>query len=241
MAIPAWINAGASAVSALGNLFGGSDGISPGDAYAANRLNYEHMPTYLVRGAERAGLHPLAVLGHNWPTQQAQLFGGSNKMAGFDAMGQNIARAWDASRTQKEREEAQIYERIERDQAVRHNELQNDYLAIRIAAERLAMHQAENPPFPDPTTKNPIPGQPASGFVDPGGKSILNAGPGTSAQEWEERYGELAGEVAGIGNLVYDVVSQGHWLSPLGYIWNKVKPYVRYRDARPNIRHPRYR
>lgn len=106
-----------------------------------------------VADAKAAGIHPLYALGAQLPSFSPTTFipGDSSSMG--DALaraGQDIGRAVDATRTQKERTTARI-EALTLEKA----ELENDLLRSQIARN----NQSLNPPMPSPTANQLIPGQ----------------------------------------------------------------------------------
>lgn len=161
--------------SLLGGMFGGGGGTSRKKLVSlqemmneVSRTNARMMPAHIVRGAERAGIHPLVLFGSPAMAGNANLVGGNisedqnNWGTAFMNMGQDISRAYQARQSQQERE-------ADRENAIRiaemqqktqlhktaaeatHADLQNDYLRLQIKR----LEQQTTPPHPT-GAKSPV-------------------------------------------------------------------------------------
>lgn len=155
-----------SFLSGLGGLFGGSSGMSNKQA---SRLAVEaeqraiqnqrvidiERPSWLRKGAQDAGFHPLALLGMNpvnGPSSLISPTGGDNFFDRMSAAGQGLDRAAAALQSREERS----FNRAVQMQSLERGSLENELLRSQIARERaqLAPAVSENVGYVD---KNVIP------------------------------------------------------------------------------------
>lgn len=90
-------------------------------------------PSWIRQGAEKAGLHPLAVMGIS-PASGGNFYldgGQEKKGVDFNALGQGIDRLANVSRTQRQKELDDL--------AVEQAKLSNDYLRVQIAGAQKAI------------------------------------------------------------------------------------------------------
>lgn len=154
-----------SIISAVGSLAGSALGSrsSESEKDASREMHGENMAMqrefaqqgirWRVEDAKAAGIHPLYALGAQLPSYSPSTYipGGDNGAGALLAQaGQDIGRAVDATRTPKERTTARL-EALSVDRA----ELENELLRSKIAREKAAL----NPPLPDGTARQLIPGQ----------------------------------------------------------------------------------
>lgn len=99
------------------------------NSYASAR----NLPKAIVKGAKRAGLHPLAVLGSPVAASQGVSVGGGASSNGFDpaSIGQGIDRALNAGRSGVQRKLDEL--------ALEKAGLENDYLRTQIAGSQRAI------------------------------------------------------------------------------------------------------
>lgn len=140
--IPA-ISAGSQLLGSIGGLFSDS-GPGPGEQ-AETQLIWQkkaarEMPSAMVKGAELAGLHPLAVLGMGGMSAPVMQFGESGPSLGerLGEMGQGVSRAASIVQSASEKGLEQTMAKLQ----VRNMELQN----ARIASEINLMNQPASPP-----------------------------------------------------------------------------------------------
>jgi hypothetical protein len=122
-----------SLASGLG-LGGGKKGPTAYEAALAG-VNAEkeralQLPRYIVQGAKKAGLHPLAVMGTSTPISVSAGYNG-DKGVDFAQMGQGIDRALNAGRSATQRKLDEL--------AVEKAGLENDYLRTQIAGSQKAI------------------------------------------------------------------------------------------------------
>ena len=92
-------------------------------------------PSWIRAGAEKAGLHPLAVMGISPASGPSySLEGGRSKGVDLEAMGQGIDRMANAGRTQVQRKLDEL--------ALEQAELSNDYLRVQIAGAQKAISRS---------------------------------------------------------------------------------------------------
>lgn len=134
-----------SLLSGIGGIFGGGGGVGKANRLAEETekrqqaLAYqtaENMPSYLRAGAEKAGYHPLAVLGLNPSVggSSVSVGGGSDRniISDMGDMGQNIGRAIHAMGTKEDRAMAAVAAT----QALERGHLENELLKSQIAQIR---------------------------------------------------------------------------------------------------------
>nr|QPB07343.1 MAG: DNA pilot protein [Microvirus sp.] len=126
----------------------------------------QDQPSWLVEGAKRAGLHPLAVLGMNPGSGGSISMGdtGSNYQdtSWLNDVGQGIGRAAGALVDRKTRAQQDQFNQVQMQQKLENNDLQNQLLRAQIrqygvddavatlanGARMAITHQQQNPPFP---------------------------------------------------------------------------------------------
>lgn len=126
----------------------------------------EEYPSWVVEGARRAGLHPLAVLGMN-PGSGGSISMGDTGSSYKDTswlndVGQGIGRAAGALVDRKTRAQQDQFNQVQMQQKLENNDLQNQLLRAQIrqysvddavatlanGARMAITHQQQNPPFP---------------------------------------------------------------------------------------------
>lgn len=137
-------------------------------AQALSREQFEYQKAlhqnqiqWRVEDAKRAGVHPMAALGLSSmsfsPVSSASVPEYDNWLG---EVGQNIDRAIQQGKTQKEREEAKALQEIDSRLALRNKELQNDLLETELADKRFRLQQQMFPaPPPANSPTGLIPGQ----------------------------------------------------------------------------------
>lgn len=142
-----------------------------------------------VEDAKAAGIHPLYALGassHSFSPVSIGSLPESNYSSTFGAMGQDLSRAVNATRTQDEREQA--FTDTARSLELEGKKLDNDIKRAQIASSTARLTQTPNPPLPAE-----LPQKEPEGVSRLYSGGPLEADRGVSdAQEWENRYGELA-------------------------------------------------
>lgn len=130
-------SAGSSILSAFGFGKKQKKGPSIEEQLAAQRASQQQLdlerPSWIRQGAEKAGLHPLAVMGIS-PASGGSFFldGGQQKQGvDFNALGQGIDRAANAYRTSTQRKLDEL--------ALEQAQLSNDYLRTQIAGAQQAI------------------------------------------------------------------------------------------------------
>lgn len=167
----------------------------------ANRLAYEREKEFAqnqiqwkVQDAVKAGLHPLAGLGVNPASANASAqVGGDSQWA--SNLGQDLSRAISAGTSQPDKTAVEVTQL-----GVERARLENELVKTQIASQRMRNIQQGNPG---------VPGQLGSGvngsLAIPGTKSRLPQEHPNLAQDAENAYGELGGEMFGFTNLAVDV------------------------------------
>lgn len=191
------------------------------DKQAANK-QYKHQKEFAQQGikwrvedAERSGIHPLYALGAQTTSYSPVQVGSSD----FGAMGQNIGRAIDSTRSNPEKADALALtaSQIQLEGLQLDNEIKRAQLASAIATTR----QQSNPGLPGVLTKEDLTGMPGQGNAPqveprtqpPQYTPYLYEGLQTpqitdrrfsDAQALEDRYGDLIQEFGGARNLIAD-------------------------------------
>lgn len=158
----------AAGASLAGSLLGRSDA----KRQEANQREFaQNGIQWKVNDAKKAGIHPLYALG-------AQTVSYSPVTAGtdFSAIGQNLGRAMDATRTGSQRIDA--YTQTVQELQLKRMGLENELLSSQIANIRQA---GGNPQFPG--DKFLLDGQASSGLVKDGPLKRVNANPGQPSAE----------------------------------------------------------
>lgn len=145
--------------------------------------------------AAAAGIHPLYALGANVPTYSPSpvQVGASTATADTSmgsavaSMGQDIGRAINSTRTPDQRDAA--YVKTVQDLSLQKMGLENTLLASQI--KRLQANA--NPPFPQSA-----PGSTASDVLKFPGFNLTTDPNISPAEDWENRHGELAGDLMGL-------------------------------------------
>lgn len=131
-----WGEIAGAAISGLSGLFGGG-GVGRAETRDMTRIGYEeaqrnakYMPSAIIQGAKRAGIHPLAALG--MPTMgpgSVSIGGGNDRAADIaDRVGSGISRAEAAWTGREDREVAKQSARLQ----LENMQLQNDRLRSEI-------------------------------------------------------------------------------------------------------------
>lgn len=151
-----------AAASIIGGAMSSSSTRAAGAANAAAQREFaQHGIRWKVRDARLAGLHPLAALGAQ-TTSFAPSYVGDNLGASFAQAGQDLGRAFQATRTSEERTEAEAVAYGRQNQlsnlAIERARLENDLLRSRIARENAQI----GPPMPTVGASPPayVPGGP---------------------------------------------------------------------------------
>lgn len=157
----------------VGGLINKSSNDSAGDQNAAMQREFaQNGIRWRVEDAKAAGLHPLAALGAQTTSFSPSYVGDTSLGNAVAGMGQDISRAYEATRTGRERlaERAEVARRQSRIDAmnekkhsldVQRLELENALLASDLAKKQAA----PNPPMPDSATAYPIKSAPSVGAV----------------------------------------------------------------------------
>lgn len=150
-----------------------------------------------VADAKAAGIHPLAALGATGASYSPVGLGDNDLSAVGSAVGQDISRAVDATRTQPERMGA-VGAKMEA-LGLERASLENDLLRAQI----LDITRPRTPPFPMAGTDYNVPGQPGSG-INVAGVPVVKDKGWSDAQVVEDRYGDLVQMIYGAGVLGAD-------------------------------------
>lgn len=192
----AWIPA---AISAGASLIGGA--MSNSANRAQRSQEYERQKEFAKQGvrwkvedARAAGIHPLAALGAQTSSYSPVAIGDSMGPA-MAAAGQDIARGIDATRTGSERVAA--YDKTVQDLTLTRMGLENQLLAAQIRRVNQPGHPPARPDL------SPLHEDQEGPTLRPWGTSWA-FGPETGQQAYEDRYGEIGGEIFGIENLIAD-------------------------------------
>lgn len=168
--------------------------------------------------AKAAGIHPLYALGattHSF----APVSVGTPPPTDFANVGQNLGRAIDATRTGDQKASAF-------DETVRNLTLQKMGLENEVLASQLRTINAGNTPaFPGGSPRL-IDGQGNAPIMSgAGGLVTVTVNPAnTPAQDAENQYGEIGGEIFGVGNLISDLVKT-HYNGRLGDYLGGLAPH----------------
>lgn len=182
----------------------------------------QHGIRWKVEDAKAAGIHPLYALGSSTHSYSPQFLGGSTPANDYAAIGQNLGRAIDATRTRNERTNERL-----RELSVQRASLENDLLKVQIRNEQTQLP----PPMPDledqrfyKDTIKSVPGRPGTEVqvydlpknkYDSKGNRLLYTAGGVIKfpRDWskhsdvEDHLGDIASEVTGAANtgkLTYD-------------------------------------
>lgn len=189
-------------LEAIGGIVGGLIDKSAGEEQADKQaeLQKEFAQTgirWKVKDAIRAGIHPLYALGAS-TAQYSPITVGTD----FATQGQNLGRAITAMAT--DREKAGGFEKTVQNLTLEKMGLENEVLRSQLATIR---QPSSGPGMP---SSRMMPGQgstPAVEMTTAGGgfKIKVDAG-NTPANTAENQYGEIGGEVFGLGNLLSDFI-----------------------------------
>lgn len=153
-----WTGFASAALGAAGSLAGGLFGSSGKNShsyqyyldrdYNQSQRIAQNQPSWLVEGARRAGLHPLAVLGMPLATGSSHSIGAGpdSDYSWLSDVGQGIGRAAGALLSKEDREKQQLYDETRQKQQLKNNELQNNLLSAQIAqiSQDMALQLAGN-------------------------------------------------------------------------------------------------
>ncbi len=214
--------------SAIGGIFGGKSSAKKAAKAQKEALKFAQMQAHnaiawRVEDAKRAGIHPLAALGanvgsggfaapvtdqsYNWGDAIGQgLSAVGNTMSSLGARADMRKQHREAAAAQQAADFENLMDRLNQEsmqeRQLRMNErLVNAQIMEMTSRTRLAETRARA-----------IGAETGVGTVGPQAKSrtfvyptgTWNVGPETSAESWSDQYGQLAGEVAGLGNLIGD-------------------------------------
>lgn len=162
-----------------------------------------------VEDAASAGIHPLYALGANTATYQPVSVG-----TDLASIGSNIGRALDVDRTGAEK--GQAFDNSVRALTLQKMGLENDLLASQLRTVNQAGHPPTRP-------GGGVTASPAS-MTGGGGGININVNPSnTPAQDAENQYGEIGGEIIGGSNFLDDylrthlpsAMKSGHITKPI--------------------------
>lgn len=158
-----------------------------------------------VDDAKKAGIHPLYALGANTVSYSPNMVG-STLSSDFANVGQNIGRALESTRTGNQKADA--FERTVQALTLQKMGLENEVLASQLRV----INAGNSPDFPGGNRL--IPGQgnsPVAGtttYSGGGGAITVNVNPkNTQAQDAENQYGEIGGELFGLPSLIDDFLT----------------------------------
>ncbi|WP_304022971.1 hypothetical protein [Desulfovibrio piger] len=188
---------------AVGSVVGGGLGLigsanSQANAAAINKFNYEAQKEFAqnsirwrVADAKAAGLHPLAALGAQASgyTPSAAI-GDSPDFSFLQDVGQNIGRAIDAKRTNRERLEQERKQNLLFNEELKGRQLQNQETQTRIDSMKwdMAMQAARNAEQ-SVRTQQQVPAMPS---LAPDGRTMPGQGDATSSSLFKVKPPELA-------------------------------------------------
>lgn len=189
---------GGIAGSLLGGLFGNKQAEEQAELqreFAQNGIRWK------VEDAKAAGIHPLYALGAQTTAYSPVSVGAPD----FATGGQNLGSAIDAMRTPAEK--ADGYEKTVKDLTLQKMGLENEVLASQI---RMLNQPGRGPGMPGDRMISGQGNTPAVSVMSTAGGdfSIAVDQKNSPAQDAENQYGEVAGEIYGIGNLLSDLNKQ---------------------------------
>ena len=207
-----------SIIGAIGGIAGGLLGNSAAkDQMAMQKQFAQNGIRWKVEDAKRAGIHPLYALGA--PTMSYSPVATGDY--GVSQASQDIGRAIDATRTAPERDDARLT--ALHALALERGKLENDSLRLDLASKTARLAQQTGPAMP---------GGPR--VVDGQGDAIIFADgtrvpsiPGVStAQQGEDRWGEIGGELVGayLGVSEADLALAAHLRRTLGQSFKAYTP-----------------
>lgn len=174
-----------------------------------------------VRDANKAGIHPLYALGHQGPSFSPVVVGSDLASAG-----QNLGRAMDSVRDDGEKSGA--FDTTVKQLTLQKMGLENDLLASQLRI----VNQPGQPPTQSGMRSMPGQGSTPAVFTTGDNATITVSPNNTPAQDWENQYGEIAGELGGIGNLAVDGVRtvrkalQGTDETGIEFLKRQLLPYL---------------
>lgn len=173
----------------------------------------QHGIRWKVKDAQKAGIHPLYALGANTMSYAPVSVG-----TDFASVGQNLGRAIDAGRTSDEKGSA--FEKTVQELTLQKMGLENDLLASQIRT----INQPGHPPTrPGGSSVAVTPGSMTGG----GGDVRIEVNPGnTPAQDWENQYGEIGGEIGGLANFVNDLAKTHLGVSSPNELGQKIRQWL---------------
>lgn len=135
---------------------------------ALQREFAQHGIQWKVEDAKRAGIHPIYALGSagaSFSPVSANFTSPPSVAADMAAVGQDVGRAVNATRTKEQRVDA--FTAATQKLALERASLENENLRADLASKAGRLRQATNPPFPAASDPYLIPGQTESGLVKP--------------------------------------------------------------------------
>lgn len=193
-------------ISAGATLIGGLLGKSSADK--ANKSNIQQQREFAqnsvqwrVADAQKAGVSPLVALGMSPMSFSPSTVGDTSLPSALSGMGQDIGRAVSSKVGPQGRYDAAIQALT-----LRRAELENDLLASQIAK----INAPGNPPGIAGVTA--VPGQGDVPVLEhPDGGKMLLVGPGASAQDLEDQYGDVGPEIENIYRYTRDRLWPMFW------------------------------
>lgn len=168
----------------------------------------EHGIRMRVNDAKKAGIHPIYALGAQTPTYTptSQTFTPESGVAsGLAAAGQDIGRAFNATRTAPERESA--FTTAMQSLQLKNAELDTQIKQTDLASRVARLSQTSSPPLPtDPITLPWGKLDPATPLVAEGTKLNLDRS-WSDGSTFEDRWGEWGGSAAGLAVMVNDLLN----------------------------------
>lgn len=186
------------ALGAIGGLIGSIFGSSKADKAAEENIKLQREFAqqgirWKVEDAKAAGIHPLFALGAQTTAFQPVSVGGAD----WGTTGQNIGSAMGAMLTPKEKQDG--FAKTVQNLTLEKMGLENEVLRSQL---RLQLQPGRGPGMPVPRS---IDGQGSTTMTTAGGVTVNVNPANTPAQDWENQYGEIGGELGGLGNLATDV------------------------------------
>lgn len=217
----------------LGGIFGGDDSQKDALKFAKKQFKYQQWLVNnriwaTVEDAKRAGIHPLVALGSGasggWASPVPYDGGGgpgwgSSVGAGLGALGDSLSALYENDTDLADRRAARAEESRQRglDRLAAKqvparstlDKLNEDYVREQIfeTRSRTLLNQAQARAVgaeTGQTLAGPGAGAPHVFKTPLNTGTDLTAGRGTDAQDWENRYGQIVGEAAGLGNAAMD-------------------------------------
>lgn len=190
----------------LGSLIGAIGGIAGGLLQAKGAKDQTRMAIQAnktriqdtVRDAKAAGIHPLYALGSGAPTYSPASYSGDYGLA---QAGQHLGRAAQAAMNPEDKGATQQAQSL----LLEKGRLENDLLKVQIMdAQKRLTNQPGNPPGvtvgPGVNTMDP------KNISKVAGQKIQHSPAWSSAQDLEDRYGDLVSLPGGVGILIADLL-----------------------------------